>query len=52
MVVLVEQEVQAFVDTASDFNLIRKDIAEYHCLLLLFFARAETQVDGILLKTY
>ncbi len=41
------QEVQALVDTASDLNLIRKDIADP-----LFPARAATQAGGIPLKTY
>ncbi len=50
--VLVGQEVQALVDTASDLNLIRKDIAEHLCLRPLFPARAATQAGGTPLKTY
>ncbi len=46
------QEVQALVDTASDLNLIRKDIADDLCLRLFFFERATTQAGGIPLKTY
>ncbi len=52
MVVLVGQEVQALMDTASDLNLIRKDIADNLRLRPLFLARATTQAGGILLKTY
>ncbi len=52
MVVLVRQEVQALVDTASDLNLIRKDIADHLCLRTLFPARAAKQAGGELLKTY
>ena len=52
MVVLVEQEVQALVDIASDLNLIRKEIADHLRLRLLFPARAATQAGGIPLKTY
>ncbi len=52
MVILVGQEVQALVDTASDLNLIRKDIADHFCLRHLFPARAATQAGGIPLKTY
>ncbi len=52
MVVLVGQEVQALVDTASDLNLIRKDIADHLCPRPFFPARAATQAGGILLKTY
>ncbi len=52
MVVLVGQEVQALVDTASDLNLIQKDIADHLCLWPIFRARAATQSGGILLKTY
>ncbi len=52
MVVLVGQEVQALVDTASDLNLIRKNIADHLRLRLLFLARAATQACGIPLKTY
>ncbi len=52
MVVLVWQEVQRLVDTVSDLNLIRKDIADYLRLKLLFSARAVTQASGITLKTY
>ena len=52
MVVLVGQEVQALVDTASDLNLIRKDIADHLRLRPLFPARAATQAGGIPLKTY
>ncbi len=50
--VLVEQEVQALVDTTSDLNLIRKDIADPLLLRPLFPARAVTQAGGIPLKTY
>ncbi len=46
------QEVQALVDTASDLNLIRKDIADHLCLRPLFPARAATQAGCIPLKTY
>ena len=52
MVVLVGQEVQALVDTASDLNLIRKDIADHLRLRPLFPARAATQAGDIPLKTY
>ena len=52
MVVLVGQEVQALVDTASDLNLIRKNIADHLRLRPLFPARAATQAGGIPLKTY
>ncbi len=52
MVVLVGQEEQALVDTASDLNLIRKDIADNLCLWPLFPARAATQAGGIPLKLY
>ncbi len=52
MVVLVGQEVQALVDTASDLNLIQKDIADHLRLRPLFPARAATQADGVPLKTY
>ena len=48
----MEQEVQALVDTASDLNLIRKDIADHFCLRPLFPARVATQAGGIPLKTY
>ncbi len=51
MVVLVGQEVQALVDTASDLNLIRKNIVDPLCLGPLFPARAATQAGGIPLKT-
>ncbi len=51
MVVLVGQEVQALVDTASDLNLIQKDIADHLRLWPLFPARAATQAGGIPLKT-
>ncbi len=51
MVVLVEQEIQSLVDTASDLNLIQNDIADYLSLRRLFPARAATQADGIPLKT-
>ena len=40
------------MDTASDINLIRKDIADYFCLQPLFPLRAATQAGGISLKTY
>ncbi len=50
--VLVGQVVQALVDTASDLNLIRKEIADHPRLRSLFPARAETQAGGIPLKTY
>ncbi len=52
MVVLVGQEVQALVDTASDLNLIRKDLADNLCLWPLFPATVATQASGITLKTY
>ncbi len=52
MVILLKQEVQALMDTASDLNLIRKDIADHLRLRPLFLARAATQADGIHLKTY
>ncbi len=52
MVVLVGQEVQTFVDIASDLNLIRKEIADHLRLRPLFPARAVTQAGGIPLKTY
>ena len=52
VVALVGQKVQAFVDTANDLNLIRKDTAEHLFLQPLCPARAETQAGGILLKTY
>ncbi len=52
VVVLVRQEVQALVDTASDPNLIRKDITDHLCLRPLFPARAATQAGGISFKTY
>ncbi len=38
--------------TASDFNLIQKNIPDHLRLQLLFPARAVTQAGGILLKTY
>ena len=50
--VLVGQEVQALVDTASDLNLIRKDIANHLRLRSFFPARAATQAGGIPLKIY
>ncbi len=40
------------MDTASDLNLIRKDIADHLRLQPLFPARAGTQAGGIPLKTY
>ncbi len=46
------QEVHALVDTASDLNLIRKNIADHLRLRPLFLARAATQAGGISLKTY
>ncbi len=52
MVVLVRQEVQALGYTASDLNLIRKDIPEHLCLRPLFPTKAATQAGGIPLKTY
>ncbi len=52
VVVLVGQEIQAFVDTTSDLNLIRKDIADPLCLRLFFSAKAAKQASGIPLKTY
>ncbi len=52
MVTLVGQEVQALVDTASDLNLIRKDIADHPRLRPLSPARVATEADGILLKIY
>ena len=52
VVVLVGQEIQALVDTASDHNLIQKDIADHLCLWPLIPARAAKQAGGILLKTY
>ncbi len=48
----MRQKVQALVDTASDLNLIRKNIADHLCLRPLFPARAKTSTGGILLKTY
>ncbi len=42
VVVLVGHEVQALVDTASDPNLIRKDIVDSLCLRPLFLTRAVT----------
>ncbi len=50
--ILVGQEVQALVDTASDLNLIRKDIVDHLCLRLLFPARAAKQACSIPLKAY
>ena len=50
--VLVGQEVQALVDTASDLNLIQKDIADHLRLRPLFPARAAIQAGGIPLKIY
>ncbi len=52
VLVLVGQEVQTLVDTASDLNLIRKDIADNLRLRPLFSATAATQADGKPLKTY
>ncbi len=52
MVVLVAQEAQALVDTASDLNLIQKDIADYLRLWSFFPARAATQTGSISLNTY
>ncbi len=52
MVILVGQVVQAPVNTASDLNLVRKDIADHPRLRLLFSARAATQAGSILFKTY
>ena len=52
LVVLVGQEEQALVDTASDLNPIRKDLADHLCLSPFFSARAATQADSIPLKTY
>ncbi len=49
--ILVGQEVQAPVDTASDPNLIQKEIAENLCLWPLIPARAVIQAGGIPLKT-
>ena len=46
------QEVQALVDTVSDFNLIRKKIVDYLCLRPLFPAKAANHAGGIALKTY
>ncbi len=46
------QEVQALMDTASDLNLIRKDIADHLRLRPLFPARAVTQAGSKSLKTY
>ncbi len=40
------------MNTASDLNLIQKDIANYFRLWPLFPARAATQASGIPLKTY
>ncbi len=50
--VLVRQEVQALVDTTSDLNLIRKDLADHLRLWPLFPARTAAQAGGIPLKTY
>ncbi len=52
VVILVVQEVQGLVDTASDLNLIQKEIADHLCLQLLFPARAATPAGDIPLKTY
>ncbi len=52
MVVLVGQEVQALVNTGSDFNLIQKDLTDRNCLRPLFPARPATQTGGIPQKTY
>ncbi len=49
---LVGQEVQALVDTASDLNLIRKNIADNLCFRPLFPASAATKAGGLSLKTY
>ena len=46
------QEVQALVDTASDLNLIQKNIAIHLRLQYFFFTRAATQAGGITIKTY
>ncbi len=48
----MSQEVQALVYTASDLNLIRKEIVDHLCLRSLFPAKAATQAGGIPLKTY
>ncbi len=52
MVVLVWQEVQALVDTASDLNLIQEELADHLSLRPLYSAIAATQAGGIPLKTY
>ena len=52
MVVLVGQEVQAFVDIASDLNPIRIDISDHIRLQPFIPERAATQAGSILLKTY
>ncbi len=46
------QEVQSLMNTASDLNLIQKNIADYLPLRPLFSARTATQAGSILLKTY
>ncbi len=51
MVVFVGKEIQVLVETASDLNLIQKDIADHLRLRLLFLVRAATQAGGIPLKT-
>ncbi len=48
----MRQEVQALVDTASDLNLIRNEIADHLRPWPLFPARAVTQAGGMPLKTY
>ncbi len=50
--VLVGQEVQALVDTASDLNLIQKNVEDHLRLRPLFPARAATLAGGIPLKSY
>ncbi len=48
---LMNQEIQAFIDTANDVNPIRKNIAVHLRLKFSFFAKAVTQSGGILFKS-
>ena len=52
MVVLVGQELQALIDTASDLNLIKKDVTDHLCLWPFLPERTATQAGGIRFKTY
>lgn len=52
MVAIADHEIQAFMDTTSDLNLIQKDITVYRRLEIFFLAKADTKAGGLLFKTY